>query len=185
MTQTLIEEHLNHLYPFLMSIRYTTEREIINIDEFMISCKWILNYDKLQDARKISGLTAKSFNPHVAPRFLWCKDVFVALMPIETWDKFVDFLHLHDKRSWNSWTKLWCYVYFNCARHRGFSFSHSREQFAAALRMQEGTISARLIELEQNNFLMRTKYNADQGIARTYAIPKELRSKDLENYIDF
>ena len=102
------------------------------------------------------------------------QDEFIALMPVEVWDEFVNFLQQQPKRSWNSWTKLWCYLYLNCAKHRGCSFSHSREQFQKALAMQGADLSAKLKGLEAAGFIQRTHYNADEGIARSYALPPHL-----------
>lgn len=151
-----------------------TEKEIDNVDEYMISCKWFIAAKKLAYARDKSHLTSKSFNDHAAKSLVWVHDEFVALMPLEVWDEFVEFLQQHDKRSWNSWTKLWCYIYFNASKHKGCSFSHSREQFQRELGMQGASVSSKIKELEDAGFLQRTNYNADQGIARSYVLPQRL-----------
>lgn len=94
-------------------------------------------------------------------------------MPRHVWDKWLEFLWTKSSRSWNSYTKLFCYIYFNAAKHTGCSFTHSREQFQKALGMQAADISKKLIELEDAGFIVRTNYNADQGIARAYMIKEQ------------
>jgi hypothetical protein len=172
-TQSILDTYKNYLYPFLYSIYAMTDNAFCYADRSGVAVKIILDPKLRSTAQKESGMSAKSFNDHIAPDVVLCQDEFVCLMPLQVWEAWIKFLNQQHKRSWNSWTKLFCYVYFQCSRHTGCSFTHSREQFAKSLEMQPASVSEKLIILEKCGFIMRTNYNADQGIARAYSLPEK------------
>lgn len=158
--------------------------ENINIDEYSVSCQWYLDLTRKAAAQNYSRLSYNAFSRGKVAAVETVAKEFVALMPRHVWQKWLEFIWTKNSRGWNSWTKLFCYIYFNAAKHTGCSFTHSREQFQAALNMNAADISKKLIELEHNGFIKRTNYNADQGIARAYILPRELwteyRCKEIE-----
>ena len=170
LTKSMMDTHKNHLYPYLFSIYYLQESETHYLDKQGAAVKIWLNKNNRGAAQKASGMSRQSFAPYAAPDIVLCQGEFVCMMPAQVWEDWVRFLEQQDKRSWNSWTKLFCYVYFNCSKHTGCTFTHSRDQFEKELGMQPASISSKLIALEQAGFIRRTNYNADQGIARAYLL---------------
>lgn len=183
-SQSILDKHLNELYQYLIKVEFLTVHENIIIDEYGVSCQWYLDLTRRGAAQKYSRMSYNAFVKAPVAEVETVAKEFVALMPRHVWQKWLNFLWTKSSRTWNSWTKLFCYVYFNAAKHTGCAFTHSREQFQAALNMNAADISKKLIELEHNGFLQRTNYNADQGIARAYILPVDLwteyRSKEIE-----
>ena len=184
LTQTILDTYKNELYQYLIKVEFLTVHENINIDEYGVSCQWYLDLTKKGAAQKYSRMSYNAFSKAQVAEVEKVADEFVVLMPQHVWQKWLEFLWTKSSRSWNSWTKLFCYVYFNAAKHTGCSFTHSREQFQTALGMNAADISKKLIELEEVNFISRTNYNADQGIARAYLLNDRLwpsyRLKEIE-----
>lgn len=184
LTQTILDTYKNELYQYLIKVEFLTVHENINIDEYGVSCQWYLDLTRKGAAQKYSRMSYNAFVKPVVAEVEKVADEFVVLMPQHVWQKWLEFLWTKSSRSWNSWTKLFCYVYFNAAKHTGCSFTHSREQFQTALGMNAADISKKLIELEEAKFISRTNYNADQGIARAYLLNDRLwpsyRLKEIE-----
>lgn len=184
LSESIFEKHLNELYQYLIKVEFLTVHENINIDEYGVSCQWYLDLTRKGAAQKYSRMSYNAFGKAQVAEVEKVADEFVVLMPQHVWQKWLEFLWTKSSRSWNSWTKLFCYVYFNAAKHTGCSFTHSREQFQVALGMNAADISKKLIELEEANFISRTNYNADQGIARAYLLNDRLwpsyRLKEIE-----
>lgn len=174
LTQTILDTYKNELYQYLIKVEFLTVHENINIDEYGVSCQWYLDLTRKGAAQKYSRMSYNAFCKAPVTEVEKVVDEFVVLMPRHVWQKWLEFLWTKSSRSWNSWTKLFCYVYFNAAKHTGCSFTHSREQFQAALGMNAADISKKLIELEEAKFISRTNYNADQGIARAYLLNDRL-----------
>ena len=189
LTQTILDKHLNELYQYLIKVEFLTVREDINIDEYAISCKWYLNHKDKGAAQKYSRMSYNAFSKAQVAEVESCAGEFVVLMPRHAWQKWLRFLWTQSSRSWNSWTKLFCYIYFNAAKHTGCAFTHSREQFQKALGMQAADLSRKLIELEEAKFIRRTNYNADQGIARAYLLDESIwpdyRRREMEKFETF
>ena len=184
LTQTILDTYKNELYQYLIKVEFLTVHENINIDEYGVSCQWYLDLTRKGAAQKYSRMSYNAFVKPAVAAVEKVADEFVVLMPQHVWQKWLEFLWTKSSRSWNSWTKLFCYVYFNAAKHTGCSFTHSREQFQTALGMNAADISKKLIELEEAKFISRTNYNADQGIARAYLLNDRLwpsyRLKEIE-----
>lgn len=82
LSQTILDNHLNELYQYLVQIEFLTVRENINIDEYGVSCQWYLDLTRKGAAQKYSRMSYNAFNEVNVAAVESCANEFICLMPL-------------------------------------------------------------------------------------------------------
>lgn len=168
LTQSIFNIYPN-LYIYLTVMRNQTVKHFFNFSKHSLYSYHQINTD-YHISRAACGMHRNNFNKAAKeiPLEQRFSDESICLMPIQVWDKWENWVERFIMRARNSWTRVFCYVYFNADKWDN-NYTNSVDNIAAELQMDSNDVSKKLIMLQQAGWISRSFYLVNTS-ARTYSI---------------